>query len=66
MSTHGDAAVSELARRFAQELAARIGRGEVELPAWSQMTERARTALNDEALDDERLARLLAERAQRI
>ncbi|MFO1401138.1 MAG: HDOD domain-containing protein [Steroidobacteraceae bacterium] len=53
----------ELARRFAQELAAAIGRGAVELPAWSQMTERARAALDDENLDDDRLARLLAAEA---
>ncbi len=59
----GEVAVSELARRFAQDLAAEIGRGDIELPAWSQMTERARAALNDEALDDERLARLLAAEA---
>jgi HD-like signal output (HDOD) protein len=59
---HRDAG-GELARRYAQELAAAIGRGAVELPAWSQMTERARAALNDENLNDDRLARLLAAEA---
>jgi HD-like signal output (HDOD) protein len=54
---------SETARQFAQQLATAIGRGDVELPAWSQMTERARAALNDENLDDDRLARLLAAEA---
>ena len=59
----GRDADGELARRYAQELAAAIGRGAVELPAWSQMTERARAAFNDENLNDDRLARLLAAEA---
>lgn len=59
----GDPGTDELARQFAQELAAAIGRGSVELPAWSQMTERARAALEDESLDDDRLAKLLAAEA---
>ncbi|MCC7464314.1 MAG: HDOD domain-containing protein [Gammaproteobacteria bacterium] len=67
-STHplpaaADPAIGELARRYAQELAAQIDHGAVELPAWSQMTERARAALNDDAVDDEQLARLLAAEA---
>jgi HD-like signal output (HDOD) protein len=59
----GDPATADPARQFAQELAVAIGRGEVELPAWSRMTERARAALADENLDDERLARLLTAEA---
>ena len=59
----GDPATADSARRFAQEMATAIGRGALELPAWSQMTERARAALADENLDDERLARLLTAEA---
>jgi HD-like signal output (HDOD) protein len=59
----GTPALADQARQFAQELATAIGRGSVELPAWSQMTERARAALADEDLDDERLARLLTAEA---
>ncbi len=63
MQASAAASGGELARRYAQELAAAVGQGTVELPAWSQMTERARAALDDESLDDERLARLLAAEA---
>ena len=54
---------AEAARHFAQELATAIGRGAVELPAWSQMAERARAALADENVDDDSLARLLTAEA---
>ena len=59
----GSPATADAARRFAQELATAIGRGALDLPAWSRMTERARAALTDENLDDERLAQLLTAEA---
>jgi HD-like signal output (HDOD) protein len=55
----GATPASDPARRFTQELAGAIGRGTLELPAWSMITERARAAVADDGLDNARLAQLL-------
>lgn len=70
MSTHDPPLQSRLlhaaedpAVPYIEAFVAAIARGELDLPAWSRMTERARMAVADDDTDDETLARLLGAEA---